>query len=489
MTSDSATSQAPTSRRLAGQGALLFSGYAAAQGLSFFRNAVIGHALSKDNFGIAATITLILQVIETLSDLGADRLIVQAEQGDQPRFIATAHSMLAARGVLLTILLLAFGPAIAHFFGADQAATAFQLVACVPLIKGFMHLDFRRAQRRFDNRPQMLVEALPQAAALALIYPALTVTHDFNVVVLLSVAQAMTMVALSHVLSERPYRFATDTKILKQQFAFGWPILASALPLIAVYHGDRMIIGRLHGMESLANYSAAFMVTMVPGLIAAKVGHALMLPLFSDTLRRGRQLNPPFKVMTEATVLFAALYLAAFIIAGEALLPIVFGHRYTGLGPVTSWLAAMWALRMIQAVPGMALMAHGATKPFFVAGFVRALALPFVLYAALNGAPIATLAAIGCVFEALSLTYVAYRLERLEAGLGLILLTRAAFLIPVAIACQLTSCAGTGSLVCVALSTIATTILVAAIGATVMPTLRNRLRRILANTNAIIAGA
>ena len=72
--SEAALSTKPTSRRIAGQGALLFSGFAAAQALSFVRNVLLGHALSRGDFGIAATIALILQLIETLSDLGSDRL-------------------------------------------------------------------------------------------------------------------------------------------------------------------------------------------------------------------------------------------------------------------------------------------------------------------------------------------------------------------------------------------------------------------------------
>ena len=279
---------------------------------------------------------------------------------------------------MLGCILLWAAPYLAHFFGADAAAPAFQLAALAPVIKGFMHLDFRVAQRRFDNRPQMLVEVVPQAAALLLTWPMLAVTRDYNAVVSLSIGLAVVAVVVSHMLAVRPYRFAADADILKRQLSFGWPILASSLPLIAVYQGDRLIIGHLSGMEALANYTAAFMVTMVPGLIAAKVGHALMLPVFSDNVRRGQHLMPKFKISAEATVLLAAVYLAGFIVCGEALLPIVFGAHYTDLGAVTAWLAAMWALRMIQAVPGMALMAHGATKPFFVAGVIRALALPCV---------------------------------------------------------------------------------------------------------------
>ena len=483
-----AMSKPVAGRRLAGQGILLFSGFGAAQGLSFARNAVIGHALSKGDFGIAATITLILQIIETLSDLGSDRLIVQAPDGAEPRFIRAAHSLLAARGIVLAILLYIAGPAIAGLFGAPHAAAAFQLAALVPLIKGFMHLDFRLAQRHFDNRPQMLVEVVPQAAALLLTFPVLALTRDFSAVVSLSIAQALASVLLSHVLASTPYRFAADRGLLKRQLAFGWPILASALPLIAVYQGDRLIIGSLSGMEALANYTAAFMITMVPGLIAAKVGHAMMLPLFSDAIRRGRPLRADFKIASEATVILAALYLTGFIVCGEALLPVVFGAHYTGLGSLTAWLAAMWSLRMIQTAPGMALMSSGSTKPFVIAGCIRALAIPLVFYAATHHAALSTLAAIGFVFEALSLGYVAWRVERLERGLGRLLAVRACYLGPAGLVACLTASAMPATLLAGILPAAAVLLAVAGSGIALMPSLNSLTRRVL-HRRSLIATA
>lgn len=470
----------PASKRhVARQGALLFSGFAVSQALSFVRNAVIGHGLSKGDFGIAATITLILQLVETLSDLGSDRLIVQAENGDHANFVATAHTVLVARGFVIFAVLYLGAPYLAGFFAVDHAVSAFRFAAFVPLIKGFTHLDCRRAQRRLDNRPQMVMEVVPQAVALMLTLPALALTQNYAAVVWVSLLQAIVAVAVSHILAERPYKLAADEPILRRQIAFGWPILASALPLIAVYQGDRIIIARVSGMESLAAYTAAFMVTMVPGLIAAKVGHSLLLPMFSDFIRRSRSLKSRFTFLTEVTTLAAALYLAIFLVAGERLLPLVFGANYQGLGSVLGWLALMWALRMMQAVPGMALMAAGQTRPFLIAGMIRALALPVALWSALGGASIATIAAIGAAAEAMSLMYVGVRVERFEAGLGLIALSRALFIIPAALTAYLSAQVSTGSLISDLIATIVVTLAIAGIGVAVMPSLCLHARRLL----------
>lgn len=399
------------SHTIANQSVLLFSGFATAQAASFARNAIIGHWLSKGDFGIAATITILLQLLETLSDLGADRFIVQADTGNKPSFVANSHLALVIRGlVVATIVYFSAGP-ITQFFNIAHAQWAFEVVALVPLLKGFMHLDPRRFQRRLENRPYLATEVIPQITALGATVPFLTMMPGFDAVVWLALLQAGLAVIISHGLAERRYRVVFKAHDMRQLIIFGWPIWASAFPLIAVYQGDRLIIGRMFGMEELAGYTAAFMITMVPALIAAKVGNALMLPLLSEYKKNATAFRHYYLTMTEAVAALAACYLGLFLIAGGEIVRVAFGEGYSGLQTVVSWLAAMWALRMLQAAPGMALMALGDTKPLFWAGSIRALGVIMALWAAMNGHGLAGIAAAGFFAELASLFYVAIRVR------------------------------------------------------------------------------
>ena len=404
--------------RVLGQTGLLFGGFALAQGLSFARNAALGHWLSKGDFGIAAAITLMLQTIETLSDLGADRLIVQAADGTDRRLIGNLHTTLLVRGIVTALLLmLAAGP-VAGFFHVPDAAPAFAAIALVPLAKGLLNLDYKRRQRELDNRAYIAMEVMPQLAAAIALVPALHLEPSYRAAVWLGLAQALAMVAASHALAERRYEIAFDRARIGRILAFGWPIWLSAFPLVAVYHGDRALVGRMLGMDVLASYSAAFMLTMVPGLVAAKVGNAVMLPLLAGLRGDARRFVSRHRLMLEITTLAAALYAATFIVCGETLLPAVFGKNYQGLGPVCGWLAAMWAVRMVQAVPGMALLAHGITQPFLGAGLVRATGLAGAFYAAVAGAGLEGVAMAGLAAEIASLLYMSWQAGRAAAGTG-----------------------------------------------------------------------
>ncbi len=418
------------SRRVAGQGALLLSGFAGAQAMAFVRNALLGHMLAKGDFGVAAILTLLLQLLDSLTDLGVDRLIVQAKDGDDARFVATNHTALVVRGVLIGTILFVTSGAIADFFMVPDAASAIAAIALVPLLRGFQHLDARRAQRHLNSRPFVWIEVAPQAVALALTWPVVSYVPDFQAVVWLSLAQAITALAVSHAVAQRRYQLAFDTAILKRLIDFGWPIWLSAFPLVAVYHGDRIVIGRLLGVEDLAGYSAAFLLAMVPGLIAGKVGQSLMLPVFAAARGDAAQLQRRFAALSEATAIAAAIYLATAILAGGDLLRIAFGPNYAGLGGVMAWLAAMWAVRMLQAVPGMLLLSAGETTPFLIAGLLRALALLPATAVALMGYGLESIAAMGLVGEIASLAYVAWRMDAHQQGLCRIFAQRALFLLP-----------------------------------------------------------
>jgi PST family polysaccharide transporter len=274
---------------------------------------------------------------------------------------------------------------------------------------------------------------------LALLPFLLWLSASPGVIVWLSLAQSLAAVKLSHAMAEAPWRLALDRQRLRRFLAFGWPIWLSAFPLMIVYQADRVLVGRAYGMEALAAYSAAFMVTMVPGLVAAKVGHALMLPLLAEKRAEPRAFADRYRLMCETTVVMSAAYLVVFILIGGLMLPLAFGPNYRGLETVIAWLALMWAVRMIQAPAGMALMALGDNRPLLWAGLIRAAALPFAVAAAALSLGIEGIAAAGVIGEVASLGYVAIAAGGAAPGLARITIGRALALMPLGAAALLLS--------------------------------------------------
>ena len=198
------TTPSPTQRKVASQGVLLFAGFGLAQGCSFARNALLGHLLSKGDFGIAATITLTLQMLETATDVAADRFVIQSDtaEGD-PAIMGVAHAVQLIRAVVIGALLWLAAPWAAGFFHVPEAAWGFRAAALALFLKGFTHLDTKRLQKALDNRAAMVLEVAPQAVALALTWPAVILWPSFEAIVWLTLAQAVLTVVLSQIMARR----------------------------------------------------------------------------------------------------------------------------------------------------------------------------------------------------------------------------------------------------------------------------------------------
>lgn len=405
-------------RRALGQGMLLVSGFAAAHSLSLLRNSCVGYALSRGHFGTAASITLVLQMLEVLSDLGPDRLLLQARPEEQSRLLEAAHALTILRGIVLATMLLAGAAPLARFFGVPDASGSFALAALVPLIRGFSHMGFRLAQRRLDNAHYLTIEVVSQAAAVVVAWPLLSWRPLPDTVVGLMLLQAGAATLTSHTLASEPYRAGLRRLDISRLVRFGWPIWLSALPLLAASHFDRMLVGRFYGMEQLAGFTAGTMLAMIPALVVARLASSLLIPLVADRQQAPDALRLIVRQAVELAVLVAGCYAVALAVAGGPLVALVFGPRYHGLEQLIAWLGAMFAVRMIQAVPGMTLMAAGLTRPLLGASLVRAAALPMIAAAALLGMPIEVIAAAGLSGEVASLAHIILALERHRHGLG-----------------------------------------------------------------------
>ncbi len=387
--------------------ALLFSGFTIAQACSFFRNAIFAHTLSMGNFGIAATILVMLQLVEMLSDLSADKLIIQADDGGTTSVVGTVQTFQLMRGVVACLVIVAVAQPVAEFFRIPEATGALMAIGLAPLLRGLLNLDMRRAQRSLDNGPFLLVEVVPQIVALVATPIVLAWNATFEAVVIVALIQSATAVLVSHLAAGERMQLRFDRGVAIRIISFSWPLWLSALPLVAVYQGDRILIGRYLGMDAIAAFSAAFMLTMVPGLLVAKTANALLLPLLAEVKSKPAVLRQRLRLLLIGTGVLALVYVVAFAVFGGPLLALGFGPSYGGLGLLVALLAVIWGLRMVQVVPNLALMALARNEVLLAAGMLRALGLLPVYLVVTMGGSLVAVVIVGFLAELLASAYLA----------------------------------------------------------------------------------
>lgn len=375
--------------------AVLFSGQMAGQAFAFVRNIVVARLISPDDFGIAATFAITLSLLEMASDLAADRLLVQAENGDEPRMQGTAQLMLVGRGLISAVVIFLIAQPLAMLFDVPRATWAFQCLAIVPILRGFRHLDLKRMQRTMRFGPSVKVEAVSQAFALMLAWPLALWLRDYSAVLWVTLAQVAISTIASHLVAERRYEWNWERAHAVRMLGFGWPLLVNGLLMYGIFQGDRLIVGAGYSMVDLGIYTAAFTLTMVPTVLLARVNGSLVLPVFAEVQHDRKEFEYRYRCATELLSLNAGAFAVSFILIGGPLLVLLYGSQYAAAVPIVSWLGAMQALRLVRSAPSQAAMALGETKNTMIANVARTFALLPMLWVAYRGLPLSWIAACG----------------------------------------------------------------------------------------------
>jgi O-antigen/teichoic acid export membrane protein len=380
--------------------------------LHFLRNILIARMISVEDFGIAATFMMTLSVLELISSMSVDRLVVQARDGDDPKLIAALQGISVVRGAMNSILLIVMSWPIAWFFGHPELAWAYQIVALNPLIRAFSHTGMTRHQRKMRFGPKAIAELTHALVTLAAVVPLALWLGDFRVMLGQIMIGVVMTVLMSHLLTPERFRIGWDWAILRRAFDFGWPLLINGGLLFIIMQGDRMVIGNQIGPYELGLFSAALTLAMTPSLIAAKMSRLFFMPLLARRQDDGPALSGVFVVTMQAQILSAAVMAAGMTILGPTIFSLAYGERYAGGLAVLLWLSLMFSMRLIREGSTTVAMSCGRTRLPMAANIVRLVSLPLCFWAASAGWGMVAVVMISTAAEFLSFLVATVLLQR-----------------------------------------------------------------------------
>ena len=371
--------------------------------LKFARNILVARLLSVENFGIAATIAIIFGFIEMMAFLGLDRFLIQTRDEDLGRVQTTLQTMQALRGVFVAAVLYVTAGPLAALMDVPGIAWAFQLMAVLPLIQGFMHLDPARAQRGMRFGPFLKVTLSAEILGLLSVWPLFLVFGDYRVVLGALVVQTVLTTLFSHLVAERRYALGFDRALALRALRFGWPLLLNAALMFGILQGDRIIVANQLGPVTLGLFSLAFMLTFMPTGVLAQTVNRLFLPRLARLQDDPAGFDALARVVVQTGLVVGLAVAIGFSILGADLLLILFGEKYAGALAVLVWLAVMQAVRVAKMGVSVVALARGETRSPMVANIPRVLLLPVAWLALERGAGMETVVAIAILGEALGL--------------------------------------------------------------------------------------
>jgi O-antigen/teichoic acid export membrane protein len=382
---------------------LILSGNATASLLLLVRNLVVARLIPVGDYGIAATFGVVMAMVEMASAFGLQQQIIQSKDGDDPRFQAGLQGFQVLRGIGAgAVLFLIAGP-MARFLGIPEVIWAYQILALVPVIKAFEHFDIHRLNRQMRFWPLMLTGGVPALLSLLLIWPLATWLGDWRVMLCAILAQISIMVLTSHVVAERPYKIVFDRAIMGNSLRFGWPILVNSVLLFLVFQGDKLIVGRVLGMEALAIFAMGMTLTLTPTLVIAKSVQNFFLPILSNldrgTVKGKARFQHMALVATETHMLFGASFVFFIIIFGDTIVNLLLSEKFDSLVAIFTLLAVLQCFRIMKGGPSSVALASGRTENAMIANTTRVLLLPIGYFVAIRTESVAQVISVAIIGE------------------------------------------------------------------------------------------
>lgn len=373
----------------------------------FARNIIVARLLTPADVGLGATFWITVALLQMISDLASDRLLIQAPDGDEPQFQDTLHLWEFGRGLANSLLLFGLAWPVAYLFKTPQALWAFQCIALVPLLRGLCHLDVRRFHRQLRYGPGVTIELVAQLIALALAYPLCRWRGDYSAVLVVVLLHELIRTAGSYLLAERRYRWAWSGPHVRRLLAFGWPLLLNGLLLFAIMKGDRLIVGAGYSTHDLGLYAMAFTLASAPFSLIGGVLNPLVLPLLAEVQDRPAAFERRVRLCNAVFALAAGVVGIPLLFGAPWLLERLYGAPYAVATDVFVWLLYARMVWFLRVAPTLTAMARADTRNALLGNVFRltgvglavlaaglGLALELIAIAALVGEVVAALAAV-----------------------------------------------------------------------------------------------
>lgn len=381
---------------------LIVSGGTATSALAFTRNLIVARAIPIADYGIAATFAIAIAIMQMVTALGLQQLLIQAKDGEDERLQAGLQGFELLRGLVSALALFLCGGLIADFMNIPETAWAFRLLSVTLILHSLVHMDIHRLNRQMRFGPQVMTNGGAMAIALIAVWPLVIIFGDYRVMLYSILLQYALITLFSHLFAERRFRIAFDPAIQKRALSFGWPIILNSALLFCVFNGDRLIVGRELGIEALSIFSMGITLTLTPTLVFSTSLQRLFLPKLSAlSHREGAETEYAriAKACAESYLIIGTTLCIGTLLLGEPILMFLLGEKFEALVPLLTMFAVLQAIRVLKGAPDTVALSRGRTGNGMVGNIPRALTLPLVFLVAVQGGSMLHVIAIGIAGE------------------------------------------------------------------------------------------
>lgn len=343
--------------------------------LRFVRTVILSRLLMPDDLGAAVALVTILTSCEVITDVGVDKFIIVNSGEQRAQAVAAAQEIIVIRALVIALAIAIFAPALASIFGAAAHVGSIRWLGAVPVLRSLRNLRIVQIQQDYRYGPEAVANVVGQLGAVVIIVPAALWFEDERAMLASLLAEAALYAVMSHLLVPRERVRSVNPTMRRAALTYGLPLMVNGVGLMALAQFDRAVVANLFSLATLALYSLALAIAIVPTSVLQRVAGNLSIPFLADARANPKTSREASLIVVLASAIGAAAYAVGIALFLQKFVPLLYGSRYTVSSAFCALAAIVVFLRVARGGVNLVLLAHSKTARLTVGNIMGGIGL------------------------------------------------------------------------------------------------------------------
>jgi O-antigen/teichoic acid export membrane protein len=380
------------------------------QGLRFFRNIILVRILAPEVFGVMAIVLAVKMGIETVTEVGIKKAIIQHPKGDDPSYLNAAWYLSLGRALWLFMLAYVCAPWVANFYDNVSLSSLIRITFIGVLFDGTLSSRAYVAIKQMKFKQWALINNGGGAIGVLTALLLACFMRDIWALVIGIIMESVARFIISYWVFPFLPRLIFDKAYTKDLLAFTRGVFGLGLLYFIYMRADVFVLGKLCTSTELGLYTMAISLAQIPFQFITALMDQMAMPVFSEMQNQNERINRTILRITKGIAYLCFPLLFFLFLHGRDLLALVYGPMYTEAALAFAIIFAAWLFRFCS-IPIAQLyfaLGHPELHRLFTAirtGVIICIIYPAVKLYGLNGAAIAGMVSmlIGYIFQVIRL--------------------------------------------------------------------------------------
>lgn len=379
----------------------------------FIRNMILTRLLAPEVFGVMAIVLSASSLLESFTEVGIKKAIVQYPEGDRKTYLNGAWCLSACRGFFLYVLAFILSPSIASFYENPALRDMMRVAFLGIFFNGLFSANAYVLLKKMDLRKWSFI--FNGGGIIGILITLVLAIHFSNIWALIIgfCAEAFLRMVLSYVFCPFFPSFQFDKVHLNALFKFTSGMIGLPVMYFIFMKADIFVIGKVCTSEELGLYSMAVNLARMPLDFIVVFTDQLLMPVFSEMQSDKSRINRLLNYSISYIVFFSMPVVLIALFAGKDILTIVYGSKYATVALPFGLLMISELIRVSSTPIVTVYLSIGKPELHRLFNIVRVIVIiaiiyPFIKLFGLPGAPLACITAL-----VVALVFQLFRLRKL----------------------------------------------------------------------------